>query len=535
MAAPILDVFPERGRPRRRSAWALLPGVALVGALVWLTGGPVHAASRDSVTILGGAPMTLDPAAQGDAASAAVNAQIYESLTAFDASLTLRPALAASWDIADGGLRIVFHLRPGLAFSDGTPLTAADVVRSWLRVIDPHSPSPLAALIGNVVGATDHLHGVTTDPSTVGLHADGQDVDVRFTRPDAEFTAVVAAPTFAVVPPGGAPDGQVGSGGYVVRAQSDTELTLAANDRYWAGRPAIGTVHLLATIGGRSPVDAFTAGDLDYTPIDDIDASWIAYDRTLGTALRAVPSLSVTYLGFDVRQHPFDDVRVRRAFALAVDWRRIVDLASYGSTSPATGTTPATSMVPPGVPGRSDRDFSQHADPAQARQLLAAAGYPGGTGFPTVTYVSDGGGPDEAILRQLHDVLGVTVRYETMDFSTYFARIVSDPPAIWSLGWVADYPGPNDFLGILLGTGQATNYGRWSSAAFDAAIAAAGAAPDEAAARTAYEQAETVVHDEAPVIPIWYLSGWALSRDGLLGAADNGLGFIRFAGLAWAP
>jgi oligopeptide transport system substrate-binding protein len=242
-----------------------------------------------------------------------------------------------------------------------------------------------------------------------------------------------------------------------------------------------------------------------------------------------VPSLSLEYLGFDVRQKPFDDVRVRKAFALAVDWGRIVDLSSQGTS------VPATSMVPPGIQGRSDRDFSQHADPAQAKALLAAAGYPGGAGFPSVTYVSGGTGVDAGILRQLKDVLGVTIKYETMDFGDYFARLATDPPAMWSLGWVADYPGPNDFLGVLLGTGQSNDYGHWSSPEFDAAITEAGAATDPAAILAAYEKAETVVQRDAPVIPLSNGSGWALARTGLLGASDNGLGFIRLAGLAWAP
>jgi ABC-type oligopeptide transport system substrate-binding subunit len=90
---------------------------------------------------------------------------------------------------------------------------------------------------------------------------------------------------------------------------------------------------------------------------------------------------------------------------------------------------------------------------------------------------------------------------------------------MWALGWVADYPGRNDFLGVLLGTGASNNYGRWSSSAFDAAIEEALSAADPAAASAAYDRAETIVRD----------------RTGLLGAGQNGLGIVRLAGLAWAP
>jgi ABC-type oligopeptide transport system substrate-binding subunit len=105
---------------------------------------------------------------------------------------------------------------------------------------------------------------------------------------------------------------------------------------------------------------------------------------------------------------------------------------------------------------------------------------------------------------------------------------------MWFLSWVADYPGRNDFLGVLLGSGATNNYGAWSSSEFDAAIAEAGAAVDPATAGAAYDRAEDIVQRDAPVVPVSYGTGWALSRTGLLGAAQNGMGIIRMAGLAWA-
>ena len=411
-------------------------------------------------------------------------------------------------------------------------------MRSWLRLIDPGQPSPLASLALDIQGAEAFLRGQVTDPSAVGLHADdsANDLTVDLARPASDFPNIVAGPTFAVVPPGVGRDssallpgdGFVASGGYVLSGQTDTALTLTANPHYWAGTPAVETIQLVEDIGGRTEVEAFESGDLDYAPIASFDASWIAYDETLGPQLREIGSLSVQYYGFDTTRPPFDDVRVRQAVGKAVDWRRMAALAgSDGSVQVAN------SMVPPGIPGRSERDFLPVYDPGAARQLLADAGYPGGTGFPAATLMTFGDGFDEAILKEVKRELGVNLQLETMG-DGYFDRLSTEPPQMWTLSWVADYPGRNDFLGVLLNTGSSNNYGGWTSPEFDAAIAEAGSAIDPEAASAAYDRAETIVRDDLPVVPIAYGPGWVLSRTGLLGATQNGLGIVRMAGLAWA-
>jgi oligopeptide transport system substrate-binding protein len=496
------------------------------------------ATPNGEVRVLAGTPATLDPAKQGDIGSAVVTAQLFETLTAVDPSLVVRPALAQSWAVADAGRRIDFALRSGLTFSDGSPLTATDVVESWRRLLEPAATSPLASLLDDVSGARAFRLGRSSDPSSVGISApDAGHVEVRLDRPAGDFASVVAGASFGIVPPavrrGDAaalqPSGFVGSGGYVLAAQTETELTLKANSRYWAGAPAVPVVHLVTSIGGRSPVDAFSAGDLDYAPISDTDASWIAYDSTLGRDLRSVPAFGTTYYGFDTSRPPFDDVRMRRAVAMAVDWRRIVTLGSSGTEVPAGG------MVPEGIPGRPDGSFTPTFDPARARSLLADAGHPGGSGLDPITLLTSGLTYDGAVAAQLKANLGLDVRVEAMDFDGYQVRLTEDPPQMWAMSWIADYPGPNDFLGVLLSSDATNNYGRWRSPKFDSAIDAAGRASTAAAATAGYRTAETILARDVPVIPLSTGTGWALSRAGLLGAGQNGLGIVRFAGLAWKP
>ncbi|CAN5579004.1 peptide ABC transporter substrate-binding protein [soil metagenome] len=483
--------------------------------------------------IVGSAPFTWDPALAGDQSSAAMLAQVFEGLTAFDADSRVQPALASDWEVQADGRRIIFNLRTDLLYSDGSPLLAQHVVDSWLRLLDPARPSPLASLLADVAGAMDYLSG-EAGPQDVGLRAEGRQVIVDFRRPATYFLAVTASPSLAVVPPGmqgglASPelrDDIVVSGAYIPVAQTDV-VRLEANRHYWAGSAPLGTIDVLTDLGGRSPVDAFEAGEVDYTPVASFDASWLRYDTTFGPQLRQTESFSVHYYGFDTTAAPFDDVRVRLAFAQAVDWQRIVRLGRDADA--------AISLVPPGIPGRGEEDFRPAYDPDAARLLLAEAGYPGGEGFPTVPLVSFGYGYEVTVAAELEQQLGIDTPVEVLAFEDYIAQLDGEHrPALWTLSWIADYPHAHDFLGLLLETGSSSNYGDWSNADYDALVEDAAAADSEAEQAAHYAAAQRILREQAPIVPVEYGDSWALSRDGLLGALESGGGMIRYAGLDWA-
>ncbi len=535
------STLPERSRAYRPRRLFVL-GAAVALAAILGVGTAWHpapiAAARNSVTILGASAASLDPAAQSDAGSAQVVSQLFESLTAVDSNQHVQPALASSWEAQSGGKRVIFHLRPGLTFSDGTALTASDVVKSWMRVLAPANSSQLAALLDDVAGARSYREG-RGSASSVGISAPSSgEVQVDLVDPAADFPAIASSPTLAVVPPDLdskpallKPGSFVGSGAYVLSGLTSTETTLTANPHYWAGKPALATVHLVSSTGGANPVDLFQAGELDYAPgIDSRDAAWIAYDKTLGPSLRIEPSPSVEFYGFNTTKAPFNDVHVRRAFQLGIDCKRIVTLLSDPLVIPATG------MVPDGVPGHSATDYGPQFDLARAKTELAAAGYPNGVGFPTITLVSTGGDfyLDRAIVSQLYDNLGITMMSQVLDWAAYNQQLLTAPPAFWWMDWVADYPGANDFLGLLLGSGQTNNFGRWANTDFDAAVSRALSATDAASMQRAFDQAQAIVLDQAPVIPTDYGAAYALSAKGLLGALPNSQGLMRYAGLAWA-
>ena len=195
---------------------------------------------------------------------------------------------------------------------------------------------------------------------------------------------------------------------------------------------------------------------------------------------------------------------------------------------------PATGIVPAGMPGAPAGDYLPPYDPAGARALLAQAGYPGGAGLAPVSFIA--GSPyDEAVAAMLRDEPRRHDRLrDAWTSRPTRRRLANDPPQLWSVAWVADYPGPNDFLGVLLGTGSTANEGHWSNAAFDAAIAEAGAASNQADATAAYARAMGDRPGRGPgragLLRHVLLAGAATASSE---PARPGLGIMRLAGLTW--
>jgi peptide/nickel transport system substrate-binding protein/oligopeptide transport system substrate-binding protein len=144
-----------------------------------------------------------------------------------------------------------------------------------------------------------------------------------------------------------------------------------------------------------------------------------------------------------------------------------------------------------------------------------------------------GAGPSEAIAESLATELGIDVAVEERPFGQHSLLLDTDPPPLWTLAWNADYPHAHDFLGLLLRSDSASNVGGWSDARFDALIAEAAASDDPAEQERLYGEAQDILADQVPVVPLGYGGTWALSREGLLGANVSGVGILRYAGLAW--
>jgi oligopeptide transport system substrate-binding protein len=520
--------------PRLTSAgpWTRLAVGVVVLALALTSSLPAHhaQAADGALRYLGGEVKTLDPAFIKDASDVQLLLQLYAGLTRLDENGEPYPSLAESWTLSDDGRTYTFRLRDGLRFSDGSPLRAEDVRRSWLRILDPATHSTAPDVMSVIAGARERLAG--GPESEVGIQTQGATtLVVELRHPASYFPAITATPTAFVVPRNAGAsqvwqsvDGFVGSGPYVADSMNDTRLVLSANQEYVAGPPPIREVDWVTKVDSDS-VAAYADDQVDLAGVSSFTASWIAFDPDFGPALHESASLDVQYFGFDTSQPPFDDVRVRQAFALALDRGRLVPL------SEGTGGVAASSVVPPAL-WPEDLPDDLPADPQEASRLLDEAGYADrdDLGVITVADVGLGVEPAVAIWRE---ALGARISVESMDFGDYIRDLETDPPRIFTINWIADYPSPYALYSLLLLPNAASNYGRWADDKFVDLLEAASAAEGDAAQAAAYVAVDAYVDDQAPVVPWSYPVGWWLVRPGLRGLGNLTTGILDFGRVSW--
>lgn len=503
--------------------------VLVLAIASWLPARPATAAGPE-LRYLGGELKTLDPAFIADASDVQLLLQLYAGLTRLDEEGEPYPSLAEEWTVSQDGRTYRFRLRDDLRFSDGSELVAEDVRRSWLRILDPATRSSAPDVLSLIEGAPQRLAGGPEDEVAISA-PDDRTLEVRLRHPAAYFPAIAATPTAFVVPRDADAssdwqdvDGFVGSGPYVADGMDGETLVLRANEEYVAGAPPITTVHWITDLDGDVPT-AYADELVDLAGVGSFDASWIAYDADLGPALHPAAALNVQYFGFDTTRPPFDDARVRRAFALALDRPRLVGL-SEGSAS-----VPASSVVPPALwPEGMDDD--QATDPDQAARLLDEAGYADREDLGAITVNGAGLGvaPAVAVWR---DALGVDIAVEGMEFRDYLSALETDPPQVFTINWIADYPSPYALYSLLLLPDAASNYGGWTDETFVDLLEAASAAETDAEQAAAYREVDARVDAEAPVIPWSYGTSWWLVRPGLRGLGNLTTGILDLGRVSW--
>lgn len=452
-----------------------------------------------------------DPQLYSDLATLRVAAEQFEGLTRFNGAGRVEAGLAESWSAASDGRSWTFQLRPGLAFSDGTPIEAALFARVFARLRAKETASPIADLF-------QIIESVAAAP--------GNRVIVRLNAPFPALPELFAHPALAAMPLH-RPDWtrerpMTASGAYqLTRWQLNDSIRLDANPRWHQGRPAIPTVFWKPVSDSLTALRSFQAGQADI--IGEFPSSRLAeLRRTAAEALHVSPYRGTYYFAFNTRRPPFDDRRVRRALSM------VVDRGWLAHQLIATGVAPATRLVPPvvasGAAPAADWESETKAQRLRiAKSLLAQAGY--GPERPLafdIRFNSDVDHRRAAVaLAAFWRPLGVEARLLNTEASLHFASLRRGDFALARSGWLGDISAPENFLSIHRSTAGAINYAGYASAEFDAALAAALQLSDPAARAAAMAKAETILLNDAPVLPLWHYVSKSMVSKRVGGWQDN--------------
>jgi oligopeptide transport system substrate-binding protein len=497
------------------AGWLLLqPGTRASSSPL---GAPTRRASSATLRLFAAEPRTLDPAQVRYTTSAEYVVEIFSGLVTLNEQLEVVPDLAERWEVAPDGKTYTFYLREEARFHNGRLVTAEDFEYSLQRACDPRTGSAVAGVyLGDIVGAREVLDGRAAEISGVSV-LDDHTLSITIDAPKAYFLAKLTYSTAFVVDRDnveqrGWTRRPNGTGPFRLVEYSTARIVLERNDHFYRGTPRVKQV--IFHLSGGAPMSMYENGELDIAAVGPVDVERVRDPANpLHAELVTVPQLDVYYLAFDVTQAPFDDLKVRQAFSLAIDRQKLADVVLKGMARPAQGIVPSGM---PGYPVWRERPLLGY-DPQRARGLISESAYKDVSRLPPVT-LSIGGTSGqlpshiEAIVAMYRQNLGVEVTVEQSE------DIFAQRPQFFAGGWSADYPDSEDFLDILFHSQSELNRMTYSNPQLDRILEGARIETDPKRRQQLYEQAEEVILLDAPWVPLWHSVDYVLTKPYVKGA-----------------
>jgi oligopeptide transport system substrate-binding protein len=469
---------------------------------------------------IGTEPQDLDPHLTQFNSHFNVGMALGEGLVGYDPhDLHPVPGVAERWEISEDGLVYTLHLRANARWSNGNPVTADDFVFSARRILSPALGSSYRYFYDNVRGAQAYSASDRRDFSPVGLRAlDPRTLRIELEHPTPYFlfllghwswypvhrASVEAAGPFDQPYTGWTKPGRMVNNGPFLLAEwhAGQVIVVKKNPRYWdAAKVRLREIHFYPVENAGTEERMFRSGQLHLT--ENVPAGKLAgYTAAKTPGLDVSPFFANYAYAFNTRRPPFDDARVRRAFALALDRERLV------ASQPGSGTRAATSIIPPGVDGYVYAGkINARYDPAEARRLLAEAGFPGGRGFPAVELSINTSARHQDFAQIVQQMwrreLGVQVSIVNKEGKVFYDERLRGEFQIARAGWVGDYIDASAFLtNYLASSGQ--NESRYANAEFDQLVTAATHTLDLPARLARYQEAEALLLRDAPVTPMFW-------------------------------
>jgi len=468
----------------------------------------------------GAEPQDIDPQAVTGEPEHQIIMALFEGLVTIDPQdLHPIPGQAESWEISEDGRVYTFHLRAGLKWSNGDPITSEDFVQSYKRMLTPAFAAEYAYLLYNFVqGAEEYYKGQLKDFTQVGFKAlDARTLQVTLKNPTPYLLKLIACHhAWQVVPvkviekfgpieqkrSSWTKAGNLVSNGPFMLKEwlPNQKIVVVRNPNYWdASNVKLDTIEFYPTEDLNNEERMFRTGMLDLTkelPTSKLDV----YRKKYPEVLHIDPNLAVYMYCFNVTRPPFNDKRVRKALALAINRESIVRNITRG------GQIPAYAISYPGNAGYTPR-AKLDGGVAEAKRLLTEAGYPDGKGLPPIEFLyntHDGHRViAEAVQAMWRTNLGIEITLHNQEWKVYLDSQQSHNFQIMRWGWLADYADPHVFLEIWT-TGNGNNNTLWSNAEYDRLFQSALAAKNDTERYEIYQKMDAILVDECPAIPIYY-------------------------------
>ena len=466
--------------------------------------------------LLGDDPPTLDPHQTGDVSSSRYVLEVFGGLLTINPDLAIVPDLAQDWAIDADGMGYTFNLNPEARFHDGRRVTAEDFKYSIERAADPATEAPGAdTYIGDIVGVSEKLDGEADSVSGVSV-IDESTIRLDLDAPKPYILAKLTYPASFVVD-----RSNVETGRDWIRSPNGTgPFTLAEYEPGVLMRLErfedyhLGPAHLDAVEFNLAGGDGLLMYENDEIHWGRIGLSLIEALQDPSHPLRedlhlGPPDFDVFYYGMNSQEPPFDDVKVRQALNYAID-RETLSTVLLGGV-----VTPTSKILPPGFPGYNPDLEGYTYDPEKARQLLAESKYGSDTStYPPIVITFPGSfgsslSPlNEAILAGWEEQLGIQMDIQQTEWATYLQDLRERRFQIFGgSGWVADYLDPENFLDVLLHSESDNNYSGFGNPEVDAILERARVEQDEQARVALYNEAEQLIIDQAPWVPLFHSNG----------------------------
>lgn len=535
----------------------LICSITALAAIAAGCGGEVGAPGRngtgatDNILLVGNGaePESLDPHISTGVPEHRLQLALFEGLVNLDPSdLSPVPGVAETWEVSDDGLVYTFHLRTDAKWSNGDPVTAHDFIYAWRRLLTPSLAAEYAYMLYCMKNAQAYNEETIDDFAQVGVKApDAYTLEVTLEYPTPYFLSMQVHQTWfpvhrATIEKFGAIDERntrwvragnfVGNGPFILtRWEPNNIIETRKSPTYWnADTVQLDGINFFPVSSEQTEERMFRSGELHMTqsvPLSKIPV----YLKENPHLIRTDPYFGTYYYGFNVTRPPFDDVRVRRALALALDREAITTNVLKAKERPAPFLTP------PGVNGYTSPARLDY-DPEEARRLLAEAGYPKGEGFPKADILyntSEAHRVIAVVIQQMwKTTLGIDVTLSNQDWKVYLDSTNNLEYDISRRAWIGDYVDPINFLELAT-TGNGNNRTGWGDPEFDALIAKARTVNNQDERNRLYGEAEAILIREVPIIPIYFYTDKLLIAPQVRGFQTNILGYRPWKRMSLAP